>query len=265
MTDLDLSVVLINWRMRYHLETCLPTIAAQNPHCSYEVIVVNKPSEDQTPQWLREHFPSVRLISHPIFGFAEMRNVGIRHARGNLILMLDADTRVLPGCFDAFVDFFRRHPRIGGAGGHTRKRDGSIEYNVKRFYDLTTIAVRRSPLMKWWPNNPWNRRHLMTDKDHSRPFYGDWMAGACFAIRRQAIEQVGLFDTSMHYFEDVDWCYRAKRAGWKIAFVPNARIIHLVRRESAQGLNLKTLVHLRSAFRFWLKKTFNLGETHRID
>ena len=66
--------------------------------------------------------------------------------------------------------------------------------------------------------------------------------------------EVGLFDTSMHYFEDVDWCYRAKRAGWKIAFVPTARIIHLVRRESAQGFNRQALVHIRSALRFWWKK-----------
>lgn len=252
--SLDLTVVLINWRMRYHLENCLPTIEKQQPRCSFELMVVNKPSEDQTPGWLAEKYPWVRQVSHPVFGFAEMRNVGIRHSRGRLILMLDADTEVLPGCFDAMTDFFRRHPRVGGAGGHTQRHDGTLEYNVKRFYTLTTIAVRRSPLMKWWPDNPWNRHHLMMDKDHSRPFLGDWMAGACFAIRRETVEQVGLFDTSMHYFEDVDWCYRAKEAGWRIAFVPNARIIHLVRRESARSFNRQTLVHLRSAFRFWWKK-----------
>jgi len=219
--------------------------------------VVNKPSEDQTPEWLAEQYPWVRHVSHPVFGFAEMRNVGILNSRGRVVLMLDADTEVLPGCFDAFVDFFGRHEKVGGAGGHTRRRDGSFEYNVKRFYTLTTIAVRRSPLMRWWPDNPWNRHHLMMDKDHERPFYGDWMAGACFAIRREAVEQVGLFDTSMHYFEDVDWCHRARKAGWKIAFVPQARIVHLVRRESAQGINRQALVHLRSAIRFWWKNRGN--------
>lgn len=250
---LDLSVVLINWQMRYHLERCLPTIAAQHPRCRYEILVVNKPSDDGTPEWLRAKYPEARLISHPVFGFAEMRNVGIRNSRGRVILMLDADTEILDGCFDAIVDFFRRYPKVGGAGGYTLRTDGSIEYNVKRFYDLTTILVRRSPLMRWWPDNPWNHRHLMMDKDHERPFLGDWMAGACFAIRRETLRQVGLFDTSMHYFEDVDWCWRAKWSGWKIAFIPRARIIHLVQRKSAQGFNREAMIHLKSALRFWRK------------
>ncbi len=255
----DLSIILINWRMGHDVAGVLPSIAGHERHCRVETILVNKPSGDGTEQLVAEKHPWVRLISHEIFGIAEMRNVGLRAARGRYCLILDADTELLPGCLDALVAFMDANRRVGGCGGHTTRLDGQIEYNVKRFYDLTTVVVRRSPLQKFWPNNPWNRRHLMMDKDHERPFHGDWMAGACFCMRREAIEQVGLFDEKYYFgFEDVDWCWRAKRAGWRIAFNPRARIIHKVQRLSDRGLNRLALEHLKSGLRFW-RKVHNQG------
>ncbi|MCB2154735.1 glycosyltransferase family 2 protein [bacterium] len=249
----DLSVVLINWRMGKDLASVLPSIRRQESRISREIIVVNKPSEDGTEELCAE-YPEVRLITHEIFGIAEMRNVGIEAARGRYCLMLDADTEILPGCFDALVEFMDRYARLGACGGHTRRPDGSIEYNVKRFYSLATIAVRRSPVGVLWPNNPWNRQHLMLDRDHDRPFLGDWVAGACFCMRREAIEEVGLFDDRYYFgFEDVDWCWRAKRLGWKIAFCPSARIIHKVQQLSRAGFNRFTFAHLKSGILFWLK------------
>ncbi|MEQ8819830.1 MAG: glycosyltransferase family 2 protein [Sumerlaeia bacterium] len=251
----DLSVVLINWRMAHDLAKVMPSIDAQERRCTIEVIVVNKPSGDGAEE-LVARYDWVRLISHPKFGIAEMRNVGIREARGRYCLMLDADTEVLPGCFDALVGFMDANRDVGACGANTRRPDGSIEYNVKRFYDLGTILVRRMPWHENWENNPWNHRHLMKDKDRSKPFAGDWVAGACFCMRRRAIEDVGLFDDRYKFgFEDTDWCWRARQAGWRIAFNPHARIIHKVQRMSAAGFNSLTVAHLRSGFLFWLKKT----------
>jgi GT2 family glycosyltransferase len=249
----DLSVILINWRMRKDLESCLRCIEHHRSDCTVEVILINKPSEDGTERMIAETFPWVRLFSHDRFGFATMRNVGLRNARGRHCLVLDTDTELLSNCFDALVNFMDRHPRLAGCGGHTTRLDGEIEYNVKRFYDLMTVMVRRTWIHDVWPNNPWNRRHLMVDKNHNRPFEGDWMAGACFCIRRETLEEVGYFDESMHYFEDVDWCWRAKQAGWRIAFNPYARIVHKVQRLSGGGFSSNTLLHLRSGLRFWWK------------
>ncbi len=250
----DLSVILINWRMRPDLESCLRCVEAHHHRCRVEVLLINKPSGDGTEEMIRERFPWVRLFPHPHFGFATMRNVGLRESRGRYCLVLDTDTELLQGCFDSLVSFMDRHPRLAGCGGHTTRLDGELEYNVKRFYDLMTVLVRRSPLQNLWPHNPWNFRHLMMDKDHERPFLGDWMAGACFCMRRETVEEVGPFDENMHYFEDVDWCWRAKQAGWQIAFNPYARIIHKVQRLSGKGVvNRQTWLHLKSGLRFWWK------------
>ena len=240
--------------MSKDLAGCLASIEKHQHRCRIETILVNKPSEDGTEQIIAQQYPWVRLFDHPTFGFATMRNKGIREARARYCLILDTDVEILPNCFDALVKFMNAHPRVGGCGGHTTRLDGNVEYNVKRFYDLATVAARRGPFMeRLWPDNPWNHRHLMKDKDHEKPFEGDWMAGACFCIRREAVAQVGYFDESMHYFEDVDWCWRAKAARWKIAFCPDARIIHKVQGLSKRGFNRNTIIHLKSGIRFWLK------------
>lgn len=250
----DLSIIIINWRMGKDVAGVLPSIERHEHRCLVEVVLVNKPSGDGTEALVAEKHPWVRLIPHEVFGIAEMRNVGIRHARGRYLLMLDADTELFDGCLDALVDFMEARPSVGGCGGHTTRPNGELEYNVKRFYSLSTILVRRSPLERLWPDNPWNRWHLMKDKDHSKPFEGDWMAGACFLMRRAAVEQVGLFDQHYYFgFEDVDWCWRAKRLGWRIAFNPDARIVHKVQRMSARGLNKMAWEHLKSGVRFWWK------------
>lgn len=252
---LDLSVILINWRMANDLAMVFPSIERQQTRFQVEVILVNKPSDDGAEQ-IAAKFPFVRVITHEKFGIAEMRNVGIREAKGRFCLMLDADTEVHEGCFDALVEFMDKYPRVAAAGGHTRRLNGELEHNVKRFYTLMTIVARRSPIQQFNPDHHWNRRHLMKDKNHRKPYLGDWVAGACFCMRRKAIEEVGLFDDRYYFgFEDLDWCWRAKRVGWKVAFVPTARITHKVQRKSAQGINRLTVEHILSGLRFLWKKT----------
>lgn len=251
----DLSIILINWRMGRDVAQVLPTIASHKHRCTIETILVNVPSGDGVEELVASQYSHmVKLIPHPKFGMAKMRNVGIAASRGRYCLMLDADTELLEGCLDALVEFMDHNPRIGGCGGHTTRPDGTFEYNVKRFYDLTTTIVRRSPIQKWFPNNRWTYRHLMKDKDHSKPFFGDWMAGACFCMRRRTIEEIGPLDDEYYFgFEDVDWCWRAKQHDWQIAFCPHARIIHKVQRLSDKGFNRMKIEHIRSGLRFWRK------------
>jgi GT2 family glycosyltransferase len=250
----DLSVVIINWRMRHQLERCLSSMFEKDFSCRYEIVVVNKPSGDGTEE-LAAGTPQVRLVQHDRFGIAEMRNVGIRASRGRYVLMLDSDTEVRGDAFGEMVRFMDEHPEVGGAGGKTLKPDGSLEYSCKRFYTVWTIMVRRTPISRWFPNNRWNRRHLMMDEDHDRVLSIDWMAGACFLMRRKTIEEVGVFDEKYYFgFEDVDWCFRAKRRGWKMCYIPSAQIVHYVQRSSARGLNRMAWEHLKSGVRFYVKR-----------
>ncbi len=234
------------------LVNCLASIFATGHRLDFEVILVNKPSDDGAEKFA-EQYPALRLITYPTFGISKMRNVGIRNTRGRYVLILDADTEVKPGALDTLADFMDAHPRVGVAGGKTIHPDGSLEYSCKRFYTPLTILFRRTPLGRWLPNNRWERRHLMLDEDHNKPLMCDWVAGACFLMRRETIDQIGLFDESFYFgFEDVDWCFRARRAGWTVRYIPSATIIHHVQRKSL-GFNRLSWEHLKSGLRFWWK------------
>lgn len=249
---MDLSVVIINYRRGHHLGPCLKSLFSSVLSISFEVILVNKPSGDGAEEFAGK-YDKLTLVPYDKFGIGVMRNVGIRKSQGRYILILDSDTEVKPDTLQELVCFMDLHPNVGIAGGKTVRPDGSLEYSCKRFYTPLTIIFRRPPLGVWFPNNPWNRRHLMMDADHSKALECDWVAGACFIIRRKTIDQIGLFDDSFYFgFEDVDLCFRAKKAGWSVQYVPQALIVHHVQRKSL-GFNKLSWEHLKSGLRFWWK------------
>ena len=249
---MDLSIVIINYRMGHHLESCLSSIFSGQHNLSFEVILVNKPSGDGA-ETFADQYPALKFIPSDTFGISVMRNVGIRDSRGRYVLILDIDTEVKPGTLDTLVQFMKDHPEAGVSGGKTFHPDGVMEYSCKRFYSPLTILFRRTPLGVWFPNNRWERWHLMMDEDHDQALECDWVAGACFLIRRETFEQIGLFDESFYFgFEDVDFCFRAKRAGWTVRYVPSSMIVHHVQRKSL-GFNMLSWEHLKSGLRFWWK------------
>lgn len=251
---IDLSVVIINYRMRHLLEKCLRSIYSQHFNIDFEVILVNTYSEDKTPVMVKEYFPGVQLINTSRFGVALSRNVGLKASSGRYILMLDADTIVLTKAFDEMVEFMDRHPDAGGAGSKTVTPDGRLEYSCRTFYTIPIIIFRRTFLGSLFPNSKVLQRHLMMDWDHNSVREVDWVAGASFLMRREAVNRIGFFDEKFIFgFEDVDWCYRAKKDGWKIYYFPQGKIVHFVQRSSAKGFNRMAFEHLKSAFIFYRK------------
>jgi GT2 family glycosyltransferase len=254
----DVSIIYINRGMGRLLRRSLDSLREGGiGQRSAEVLVVHcpNPAEEGLRAELEAAYPGLRWLEEPRFGVALLRNAGIRAARGRHVCMLDADTLATPGAFDALVDFMDAHPRVGGCGPRTIRPSGELEMSCKRFYTLGALLFRRTPLLgRLFPNNAPERHHLMADADHSRRLDIDWMAGACYMMRREAIEQIGVFDEGFYFgFEDVDWCYRAKLAGWTIAYVPEAEIVHDAQRLSARGVNRMAWEHLKSGVRFWLK------------
>lgn len=266
---IDLSIVIINYRMRHLLERCLKSIYSQDFKISFEVILVNTVSGDGTPEMVKEFFPQVRLINHDRFGVALSRNVGLKAAGGRYILMLDADTIVLPQAFDQMVEFMDSHKDAGGAGSKTLTPEGKLEYSCRTFYTLPIIVFRRTFLGSLFPHSRVLQDHLMMNWDHNSVREVDWVAGASFLMRKETVERIGYFDEKFVFgFEDVDWCYRAKKDGWKIYYFPEGKIVHFVQRASAKGFNRMAFEHLKSAVIFYRKNYWEegmLGYPHWVD
>jgi len=266
----ELSVIIVNYNLEPFLETCLESIAENPASRPYEVIVVDNSPDHAPVERICGRFERVVLLKNPRnVGYARAVNQGMKSARGGLLLILNPDVRVRPGSLDALVDFMVCHPRVGIAGAKLLNSDGTLQASCRRFYDWRVYLLRRTWLGKLFPNHRLVREHLMQDYDHEHARPVDWVIGACMAVRREAVDEVGLLDERFFlYFEDVDWCYRMKKRGWQVYYVPQSVMIHEHRRESAtQLLGRPLLSHLSSVIRFnqkWSMFFYTAKRTRRL-
>jgi GT2 family glycosyltransferase len=253
----DLSVVILNYRTPDLLMECLAALE-QNPLTigASEVCVVDNASGDDSVQRVRDNYPTVRVIeSESNSGFAAGNNLGISQCDGRYLLVLNPDTQVHAGALDELVRFMDATPGAGAAGGQLIGLDGEVQDSCREFPNLLAVILRGTPLHRVFPNHPSLRRYLLADRPHDTLQEVDWVLGACLLMRREAWEEVGPLDEGFFmYYEDIDWCYRARRAGWAIYYAPAARITHHHRRQSAKGLfNRLTKEHIKSIMRLFRK------------
>jgi GT2 family glycosyltransferase len=219
------SVILATYNTRDLLARCLEALPAALEGVDYEVWVVDNGSQDGTAEWLRAAHPEVRLIRNPDNrGFAAANNQAMAQARGRYFLLLNTDTIPLPGSLTALVDYLERHPEVGMAGGSLLNPDGSPQGCAADFPTLwTELLLLTGPLGRrlLGPSFPF---HPPVES----PMPVDWVSGACLLVRREVVEAIGGLDEGYFmYSEEVDWCWRARRAGWAVVVIPQARVIHL--------------------------------------
>jgi hypothetical protein len=190
-----------------------------------EVIVVDNGSTDGSAEMVREDFPQVKLIANEDnLGFPQAGNQGIKASHGPLILLLNSDTEMLPGTLPRLVEFMCAHPDAGLVGPAQRDPDGNP---LVVAYDDPTLAReigRNLLLLDVWRYR-FGKRLLLSR--YTAPSPVDWVMGAAMLVRREAIEAVGLLDEGVFmYGEEFDWCYRMRRAGWRVYYLPDVPIIH---------------------------------------
>jgi hypothetical protein len=229
-SDLDLTVVIVTYNCRSFLGPCLDSVRATLREHLGEVIVADNASGDGVVGYLRGAWPEVHVIeTGGNHGFAVANNRALAAARGRYMLLLNPDTRARPGALDRLVDYLDAHPEVGIAAPRLLNPDGTDQGTARRFPSPSVaILGRRSPLTRLFPDNRWSHRYMIgRDHPNDRPFFVDWVSGACLMIRRSVMEQVGGLDEGffMHW-EDADWCFRVKEAGFAVACVPDAEVVH---------------------------------------
>jgi GT2 family glycosyltransferase len=219
-----LSIVIVNWNTCDLLQACLQSIFDDLPDGSTEVWVVDNASTDGSDAMVAENFPQVRLIrSQQNLGFAAANNLAIRRSSGRYLLLLNPDTQVEPGTLETLLQFLETSFEFGAAGARLLNSDGSLQVSAyprptlfREFWRLFHLD-KIKPLANY-PMSEWG-------VDDSRDV--DVLMGACLLARRKILDEIGLFDEDFFmYSEEVDLCYRVQRAGWRLAWVPQARVIH---------------------------------------
>lgn len=251
-----ISVVIVSYNTKDLLRNCLKSIQSGDAGLVSEIIVVDNKSSDGSQQMVAEEFPQVLLIKNSEnLGYAKAVNRGISQSRSKYILVLNPDIEVMEGSILNLWRFMETHPDVGIAGAQLLNPDGSIQMSCRTFYTFPVFLLRRTPLGRLFPNAKVLRKHLMADWDHQSDREVDWVLGACLMVRREALDRVGGMDERFFlYFEDVDWCYRMKKHGWKVYYVHSAKMKHLHRRESAKILpDMKVVSHFLSMIHFYDK------------
>lgn len=255
-TKPKLSVAMVAYRAHAHLKICLRSLYTQLNDFSMEVILVDNGSEDGTVEMIRREFPQVAIIENRRnLGVAPARNQALAKAQGHYILLLDADTEVLPGEFAKLFDYFDNHPNVGLIGCRLLYPSGETQTSARTFPRPIHVLFRRLSFIPAIKRSRILARHHLADLDMARPLPVDFVEGAFQLIRREALEKVGLLDAEMFYgHEDVDFCARLQQAGYQVVYYPDYQVRHdrqaLTRRNP---FTKTTWYHLKSYRRFWRK------------
>lgn len=236
---MDLSIIIVNWNVRELLKQTLHSIYKNPPRThSFETIVVDNDSQDNSAEMVEKEFPQVTLIKSPKnVGFAAGNNLGIKIAQGKIILCLNPDTEVLPEALDFIPEAFAKDKQLGAMGVKLLNPDRTLQPSCKSFPDLDTVFWNATSLDTIFPRSKIFGKYNMTWFDHDREIEVDQPMGAALAVKREVIDQIGIYDERYFmYFDEVDWCYRIKKAGWKIKFFPQVAIIHHWAQSTKQAL-----------------------------
>jgi N-acetylglucosaminyl-diphospho-decaprenol L-rhamnosyltransferase len=260
---MDLSVVIVNWNVKYLLRDCLRSLfdACQSASkLDTEIIVVDSASTDGSPQMVRVEFPQVRLIaSDENLGYAGGNNTGANAATGRYIFLLNPDTIVQSDALTQMVNYMDAHPEVGALGPQLLWPDGSVQSSRRRFPTLGSLFWESTLLGQWFPRNRHARRYHVADHPSDQIQKVDWVVGAAILLRRKAWCQVGPIEEDFFmYFEETDWCHRAAEAGWETHYLPDARIIHYEGKSSEQVVAVRTLRFQQSKLRY-TRKYFGRG------
>jgi len=240
---IDLSIIIVNWNTCDLLAQCLQSVYDTANSIDFEIIVVDNASTDGSQAMVRYRFPQIRLIENQEnVGFARANNQALITSRGRYFLLLNSDTIVLPGTLEEMVRFADQNSDGGIIGCKLLNRDGSLQESWASFPTI------------WSELLGCNFRTRRLVEETPLIYEVDWLGGACLLVRPAAINEVGLLDESFFmYSEETDWCFRMRRQGWQVYYLPGVGVIHLGG-GSASRASVTQLIRLyESKIRFFRK------------
>jgi GT2 family glycosyltransferase len=237
MASPTLSIVIVNWNGLDVLPHCLNSISKNPPSCAYEIIVVDNGSWDGSRQWLCQEWFGTdqslerkrRLIeNHSNLGYGPASNLAFEQTISPILLVLNSDTRIEAGALDKMLETITSDDKIGVVGPKLLNDDGSLQPSVCRYpQSPASIIIDGLRLDRIVPKGLLARWLYGASWAHDQRTAVPVVSGAAMMCKRSMIDEVGGFDPSIHmYAEELDWCVRIRRHGWKIYFEPDASIYH---------------------------------------
>lgn len=238
-----LSVIIVNYNVRHFLCQCLDSVYdsdryTTNGEIDLEVFVVDNNSTDGSVEWIRDHYPQVKLIANvdnP--GFAKANNQALQLAKGDYMLLLNPDTLVEKDTFVKCINFYQNHPECGGLGVKMVNGEGVYLKESKRGFPSPQASFYKiSGLINLFPRHKTIAAYYLGHLPDNEIHEIDILPGAFLMICRDAFEKIGMLDEKYFmYGEDIDYSWRIKLAGYKNYYLPTARILHYKGESTKKG------------------------------
>ncbi|MCL5435643.1 MAG: glycosyltransferase family 2 protein [Patescibacteria group bacterium] len=247
---MDLSVIIVNYNTKELLKRCLLSVFASKTSFSFEVWVSDNGSTDGSIEMVKKEFPQVRLSENGAnLGFSKANNIALKQAQGENLLLLNSDTEVRPETLTRSMEYIKEHSEVGVLGCKVLLPNGQLDPACRRrFPNPTNAFLRLFGLKKFSDYN--------VSGDINTPQEVDAVMGAYLLIRKKVIEKIGFLDEDYFmYGEDLDWCWRAKQAGYQVYYYPGAEITHY-KYGSSQKVSVPTIRFAHQAMKIFYRKHY---------
>jgi GT2 family glycosyltransferase len=264
---IDLSISIVNTNNWGYLESCLRSIIENTHNISYEILVVDNASNDNSVESIKEIFPQVILsVNKARHGFAKNNNINLEKSTGRYLMLLNDDTLVLPGSLENAISYLEANKDVGMIGCKMLSPDGSVQFaSGRRLPILITILWKELGLSYRFNKNPIFAWHTIGNWDHNSLHEIELPSEAGLIVRKTIIDEVGLLDE--HFFmygEGADWARRIKKYGCKVMFFPDCSIIHFGNVTNQRSGNIKTYEqYYKSTYLYFRKESLVAGVTYQ--
>jgi GT2 family glycosyltransferase len=262
MASGTISIIIVNFNTFELTCACIQSIIDKTLDVAYEIILVDNHSTDVDPQEFQKHFPAIVLIENDTnVGFAKGNNIGIARATGDYILLLNSDTVLKNNAVFICRKFLDENPGTGVVSARLENPDGTVQNNCQRFPSVGPRVFELLRLQKFLPHSFSGKILLGAFFSHDEVAYPDWVWGTFFMFEKRALQKLKhgkLADDFFMYVEDMEWCMQFRNSGFRIAFNPEARVIHYMGKSGGQRNehieNNMRIFYAKyySKFRIWL-------------
>lgn len=264
-----LSIIITHHKTFALLKLCLKNIKKYCNDLSYEIILTDSESSSRDRSFIKESYPEIKSVDFKEnVGYSKLVNAGIKQAKGDFILIINADIIVCENSIQKLLQFMENHPRIGLVGPQLLNFNGKPQNSCFKFYTPFTILYRRTFLGKLpWAKKTINNFLMKSELARLNPdnknsyIEVDWLMGSALMTSRPALAEVGPLDEKFFmYFEDVDWAKRFWNKGYKVTYFPGASMCHYHQKMSSKRgglldifINKYSRIHIKSALKYFWK------------
>lgn len=263
---MDLSINIVTFNSLEPLKSCIESlIFSIGTELDYEIIIIDNASADGTLQYVELNYPQVFLIKNKTnLGYTKAMNQGLHASKGNYLVQLNPDVIVNPKTFQMLVKWMDENRDVGISIPKVLNQDGSLQKQCRRSFarPLEVISYFLK-LDRIFPNHRVIGNYVKSYLPEDEISEVDAVSGSCMMIRREVIDEIGFLDERFFaYQEDTDFCFRAKKTGWKVFYLPFAQVVHLGGRGGSGSNFLKGIYEWHRSYFLYYRK--NLAQDYFI-